>query len=144
MFTHLYCLIYQSNCQKNYCNLSILIFNSKLFFICFIAFLFHKTFNNFFSFKIIKRCPQHILFNFFNHKNFFRLIWNIAFCKNHFIFWCSYVITSIKFRTFLIIFLSKVNIHAFLYIRILYFNCSLICIDVFTPYNIWFIDIYIF
>ena len=63
-------------------------FNFKLFLICFLQLFFIKRFNNFFSsVKITKNvCPWHNVFNFFNHKNYFRLICNIGFCKNVFMF----------------------------------------------------------
>ena len=46
-------------------------------------------------------------FYFFNNKNFFRLIWNVASCKNIFMLWYSYLITVVKFRIFIFIFLHK-------------------------------------
>ena len=65
-------------------------FNSKLFLIYFLQFIFIKSSNNLFSIKIINNiCPRRSIFNFFNHKNFFRPIWSITFCKNIFMLWYS-------------------------------------------------------
>ena len=58
-------------------------FNSRLFLIWFLKFFFIKLINNFFAFKITCTiCSRNSIFNFCSNKNFFRLIWNIAFCKN--------------------------------------------------------------
>ena len=63
-------------------------FNSKLLLICFLQFLFVKRSKNFFALEITNTiCPRHSVFNFFNHKNICRPIWNIAFFKNAFGFW---------------------------------------------------------
>ena len=49
----------------------------------FFAILFRKLANNFFTFKIANNIYlRNSAFNFFNQQNFFRPIWNIAFCKN--------------------------------------------------------------
>ena len=81
----------------------------------FLAILLRNVPTNFFVFKITNHvCPRHSVFNFFNHKIFFRPIWNIYFCKNVFILWYSNIITNFKFSTFLIIFFIKVNIHAWI------------------------------
>ena len=87
-------------------------FNFKLFLIRFFQFFFLKCCNNFFVFKIINNiCPRHNVFTYFDHKNFFIPIWNIAFCKNFFIFSYSNIITNFKFRIFIIIFFTRVNIY---------------------------------
>ena len=66
---------------------SLLLFNSKLFLICFLQSFFVKRCNNSFVFKITNNiCPRNSVFSFFNNKNVFRPIWNIAFSKNVFIF----------------------------------------------------------
>ena len=41
-------------------------------------------------------------FNLFNHKDLFRPIWRVIFCKNVFIFWYSYLIANFRFRIFII------------------------------------------
>ena len=47
--------------------------------ICFFQFFFVQCSNNFFSIKIINNISiWHSIFNFFNHKNFFRPIWNVT------------------------------------------------------------------
>ena len=46
----------------------------------------------------------------FIQKYFFWPIWNIAFCKNIFIFRYSYIITNFKFRNLLIIFFISKSI----------------------------------
>ena len=93
----------------------------------FLVIVFHKCSNNFFAFKITNNtCPRHSVFDFFYQKNFFRAVWNIVFCKNVFIFWCSYNITNFKFRIFIINFFSGVNECVWFYINRFHFNCSLI------------------
>ena len=50
--------------------------------ICFLQFFLIKHSNNFFTFKITNNiCAWVCVFNFFNHKNFFRPIQNISFSK---------------------------------------------------------------
>ena len=90
-------------------------------------FVFVKYSNNFFAIRIINNiCPQHSIFNFFNHKNIFRPIWSISFRKNIFI--CSYSnnISNFQFRIFFIIFLTRVKILLWFYINRLHFNCAMI------------------
>ena len=89
-------------------------------------------------------CPWHSIINFFNDKNFFRLIWMIDFCKNVFIFWYSYLIANFKFRASLIIFFIIFNICASLYINNSHFNCSMILIVVIVNYIMQIINIHIF
>ena len=85
--------------------------------------LFVKCSNNFFSIKIINNiCPWHTSFVFFNHKNFFRLIWIITFYRSIFIFLYSNII-SFKFRIFILNFFTRVNICASFYINRLHVNC---------------------
>ena len=53
---------------------------------CFSQFFFIKCSSDFFTVKITNKiCLRHSVFNFINHKNFFRPISNIAFCKNIYI-----------------------------------------------------------
>ena len=75
----------------------LIYFNSKLFLICFLQFFFV----NFLSIKIVNNIsPWHSIFNFFNHKSFFKPICRVTFCKNIFIFWYSNNTTNFKFRIF--------------------------------------------
>ena len=137
----LFCL---SNYYSNYHKLSILhtifldyFFNSKFFLTCFLQFVFVKCSNNIFFIKIINNIrPRHSIFNFFNHKNFFRPIWSVTFCKNIFIFWFSNIINSFKFWIFIISFFSIINICVWFYISRFRFNYAMICIIVFINYNI--------
>ena len=46
----------------------------------------------------------------FNHRDFFRQYWSVAFCKNVFNFRYSHMITSLRFMIFIILFYTKVNI----------------------------------
>ena len=87
-------------------------FYTKFFLICFLQLFFVTRCNRFFTIKITHDiCPQNSFFNFCNHKNFFRSIWNVTFCKNAFIFWNSYI-TNYKFRILFIIIFIKINICA--------------------------------
>ena len=70
-------------------------------------------------------CLRHTIFNVCNHKHLLWPIWNRTFGKNIFIFWYSYMITSLIFRTFPIIFFIKVIIYAWICINRLQFNGSL-------------------
>ena len=107
----------------------------KSFLICFLQFFFAKRSYNFFDFKITNNiCPQSSFLIFCNTKNVFRSIWNTAFCKNVFIFWYYHMIADFKYRTFLIIFFIKVNIHAWIYIKRFHFNPSMICVVKFINY----------
>ena len=70
---------------------------NSFWFVFFFQFFFVKLFKNFFVLKITNYV--HVgrsVFNFFNHKNFFRPIWDIAFCKNVFIFWYSNNTTNLN------------------------------------------------
>ena len=103
-------------------------FKSKLFLICFLRLYFVKRSSDFFSVKITNnRFLRYSVSEFLNNKNFFRLIWKIAFCKNIFVFWYYNIITNFKFRTFLIILFMKVNICDWLYVNRFHFNCSMCC-----------------
>ena len=67
-----------------------------------------KRSNNFFSIKVLYYiCLRHNIFNFFNHKTFFRPMWGRTFCKNISIFQYSYIVTNYIFRIFDIIFFLK-------------------------------------
>ena len=59
---------------------------------------FVKRSKKIFSFTVTNNvCPRHsIFFNSFSHKNVFTTIWNIAFCKNVFIFRYSNSIINFK------------------------------------------------
>ena len=82
---------------------------------------FVKCFNNFKTFKITL-IPQNSIFNFCNHKTFFKPIWNITFSKNVFIFWYSYMITNFKFRIFFVI---------------LFYRNQYICLDLHQKVSFW-------
>ena len=70
--------------------------------ICFLKFFFVKRSNNFFSIKIKSSiCSRNSVFNFCNH--FLRPIWNIAFCKNIFIFWYSNYTSILNLGSLLLI-----------------------------------------
>ena len=63
----------------------LLLFDLYFFFLCNSILLNLAT--SFFSFKITNKIyPRNSIINFFNHKNFFRPVWIIAFCKNFFYF----------------------------------------------------------
>ena len=110
--------------------------NSFWFVFFFLRFFFAKHSNNFFAFKITNTtCLGHSVFIYFNHKNFFRTIWKIAFCKNVFIFWYSNNITNFKFRIFINNFFTRVNIFALFYINRFHFNCASTCIIIFINYT---------
>ena len=120
-------------------------FDSKLILICFLKFFFIKSSNKFFSIKIFNSIsPQHNIFNFFNHKNFFRPFWSLMFCKNIFIFQYSNNIANFKFRIFIINFFTTVNICVSFYINRFHFNCTILCIVVFINYIILLINIHVF
>ena len=68
---------------------------------------FVKRFKSIFSVKITNNtCPRHSAFNSFNHKYFFRPIWNVVYWKNVFIFWYSNNTTNFKFSIFFITFFT--------------------------------------
>ena len=77
-------------------------------------------------------CPWSSVFNFFNHKNYFRRIWNIAFYKNVLIFWYSNNITSFKSRILIINFFTKFDICAWFYVNRFSFNFAMVCIIIST------------
>ena len=115
------------------------------FFFFFLQLLFKKRSSNSFFVKIINNiCPRHSIFYLFNHKNFFRPIWNINFCRNTFVFWYSNNITDFKFRIFIIILFIRVNVCAWFYINGFHLNCAMICSITFINYIIEFININIF
>ena len=132
----LFCIIYL--CYVFFIILAIkwiiIIFQFKMKFITFIlyyffypnlffAFLFYKTFQSFFSIKVLCYiCLRYSIFNFFCHKNFFRPIWSVTFRKNIFIFWYSHMVTNFKFRIFIILSTPKT-----IYNNTLHFNCCMIC-----------------
>ena len=120
-------------------------FNSEIFLICFLQLVFVKCFINFFPFKVISNiCQRHSIFNFFNHKNFFRPIWSVTFCKSIHIFWYSNITNNFKFRIFIINFFTRVNICVWFCINRFQFNCAMICTVIFIYYITWFISIDIF
>ena len=85
---------------------------------------------------LLLRTSKNSISNYFNCKNFFRSIWSVKFCKNVFMFFYSYIITNFKFRLLFIIFYTKVNIRAWLYINKLHFNVSIRHIVLFINYII--------
>ena len=106
-----------------------------MFLVCFLLFLesfLQKHSNNFFAFKMTNNiCPLHSVLNIFHQKDFFRSIWNLAFCKFVFIFGYSNNITNFKLSIFIISFFARVNICASFYIKGPHFNGSMIGIVVF-------------
>ena len=70
------------NIQFNISPFLFTTFSTLNFFWFFLATLVHKNF-------------QQFLFRF-NHKNFFRPIWNVTFCKIIFVFQFSYMVTNFK------------------------------------------------
>ena len=65
----------------------LITFSTLSFLLFYLQFFFIKPSNDFFAFKITNHiCPRHSIFNFFNYKNVFGPIWNMAFCKNILIF----------------------------------------------------------
>ena len=94
-------------------NKHILVFSLDCFSNCsvlnyFLHFFFAKSSNNSFAVRIVNNVsPRHSIFNFFNHKNFFRPIWSVTFRKKLFMFWYSNNITNFKFKISFIIFLIK-------------------------------------
>ena len=82
--------------------------------ICFLKFIFVKRSNNFFSNKIINSlCPRHSIFNFFNHKNYFRPIWSVTFCKNILIYFDILALLPILNFGFLSVISSLESIYVF-------------------------------
>ena len=111
------------------------IFNSKFYFICFLQFYCTKRPKNLFTVKIANNiCPRDSAFIFFNHKNFLRPIWNIAFCKKFFYFDILTGSPTLNFRIFFIIIYNKLNICAGPYINRVHFDCAMICIVLFIDY----------
>ena len=101
----------------------------------------------FFFFNYI--CLWYRVFNYncFNHKNLFRQIWNIVFCKDFFWFYILFdtfdiwyfIINNISnstFRIFIINFLTRVHIRIWFFIKRLHFDCDMIFIVVFVHYVI--------
>ena len=77
--------------------------------------IFVKHSKNFFNIKINDNiCPWYSVLPFLTTRNFFRSIWGKTFCKNIFIFCCSYMITNISLRIFISFFYIKVNIYPWL------------------------------
>ena len=98
--------------------------------------LFHKSSNNFFIIKVFYCICLWYFYFFLSHKNFYQLIWSVAFCKNVFIFWYSDKITNFKFRIFIIIFKNQVNVHTRIYNNMFQFDCYIANIVVFINYLI--------
>ena len=81
IFTRLYYVLFIN--PTVYRIFSLLIFNYKLFLTSFLQFFYVKHSNNLSTIKLTNKiCPQHSIFNFFNHKNFFRPIRSVTFCKS--------------------------------------------------------------
>ena len=87
---------------------------------------------------LIQKTLSTVIFNCFNNKNLFWSIWSAGFGKNTFGFWYSDMITNIKFMVFIITLCTCLDIN------MLHFECSGICIIVFTNYTIWLINMHIF
>ena len=123
---------------------TIVAFPFKVQFIAFSLYYFFncKRFLFFFNFFVLfyfKRSKnvfiiQMTVFRFLNHKNFFRPIWSVNFCKSAFIFLYSYMITNMNLESSLLSFLLKPYMYLF-YINKPHFNCAMICI-VFINYII--------
>ena len=76
--------------------------------VCPLQLFFVKRSNNFFSIQVFYYiCPRRRIFNFFDHKNFFRSTRTASFCKNLFIFLYSLMNSNFKFIIFVIIFTSN-------------------------------------
>ena len=75
----------------------------------FLQFFFVKRSNNFFTLKISNNiCPRNSILKLANHRNFFRPIWNLTFCKK--IFLCFNILTwspSLNLGYFSLFSLSK-------------------------------------
>ena len=71
---------------------------------------------------------------FYDHKNFFQAIWSLTYHKKLFIL-NSYIVTTFKFRIFVIIPFIKVNTCAWFYFNRLHFNGCMLCIITFTLYT---------
>ena len=55
-------------------------FSYRLYLICFLQFFFVKRSSNFFTLEITNKiCPRDSIFNFLNHKHFFRPIQSVTF-----------------------------------------------------------------
>ena len=68
-------------------------FCPEFLFISLLQFFFHKMFQWILHHLDHSNiCPWNCIFNFFNHKNFFRSIWCVSFTKNIFVFGNSYMI----------------------------------------------------
>ena len=107
-------------------------FHYKLFLIWYLQFILVKRSKIFFSFKMTNNiCPRNSVFNFFNDKNFFRPIWNIAFCKNVSVFRYSNYITNFKFRILIISFLTRFNI------------CAWFSLTIFILIVLWYVLLYL-
>ena len=80
------------------------LFKPEFFLVCLVQSFFIKCSNNFFTVDItIDVCSWYIILYFFDHKDFLRPIWCVAFCKNIFVFRCSLMKTKFGFRIFVII-----------------------------------------
>ena len=96
-------------------------------------FFFKKRSNNLFFVKITNNiCPRRCVFKFCNHKNFFRPIWSVTFCKNVSIWPYSNNIINFKFRIFIINPFTKSNLCNWFYINRVDFNF------------LWYVLLYIF
>ena len=122
---------YSSNLTYNLLPFMLITFWILNFLICFLQFFFVERSNNFSAIKISNNLsPRHRMFDFFNHKEFFRPVWKVTFCKKIFVFWYFSMVKKSKFRAFFIFFSIKVNIHILFVIRF-HSNCSMICIVVY-------------
>ena len=113
------------------------LFEHSNFCLIFFKFFFIPRSKNLLSIKVFCYIyPGPSIFNFFNHKNFFRSIWSATFCKNDFNFRYSDMVAYFKIRIPVIIFFTKANICARYFINKLHFDCTMISIVVFTNYII--------
>ena len=95
-------------------------FSTRNSFHLFFAILFCKTFQQFLH--CYDYMSGHSIFKFFNHKIFFRPIWNVTFCENVFIFRYFNMTTSFKFKIFFVISFIKVSLCAWPYMNRFHFN----------------------
>ena len=120
-------------------------FNFIFSFICFLQFFFIERPINFFTNEVANNaCPYYSIFDFTNHKIFFRPIGSIAFSKNVLVLWNSYMITYFKLSIFAI----RINILFSIWTRFnmngLHFICSMTFVLVFIKNIIWQIKISLF
>ena len=113
-------------------NISYYFFYPKIYLICLLQLFSIAYSTSFFTIKVFYYTrPRHSIFNFFNHKNFLRPIWNVTFGKNFFIFWYSHMLVIFKLKVFIIIFYTKNTTSFDFTLHRLHFNRSMIRFIVF-------------